>query len=44
MDCAPHRQSTALEVTAHDRPGLLDPVALAVQQCRIRLVTAKVAT
>ena len=41
---APNRLSTAMEVTAHDRPGLLYQVALALQHCRIRLVTAKVAT
>jgi [protein-PII] uridylyltransferase len=33
-----------MEVVAQDRPGLLYQVALALQHCRARLVTAKVAT
>jgi [protein-PII] uridylyltransferase len=37
-------QQTILEVTAQDRPGLLYQVALALQHCKARLVTAKVAT
>jgi len=37
-------QQTIMEVTAQDRPGLLYQVALALQQCQARLVTAKVAT
>ena len=37
-------QTTILEVTAQDRPGLLYQVALALQHCQARLVTAKVAT
>lgn len=37
-------QQTILEVTAQDRPGLLYQVALALQHCQARLVTAKVAT
>ncbi len=35
---------TAMEVVAQDRPGLLHQVALALRTCRVRLVTAKVAT
>jgi [protein-PII] uridylyltransferase len=35
---------TIMEVTAQDQPGLLYQVALALQHCRIRLVTAKVST
>jgi len=35
---------TIMEVTAQDRPGLLHQVALALQHCQARLVTAKVAT
>ncbi len=41
---APGGQSTIMEVVAQDRPGLLHQVALALQHCRVRLVTAKVAT
>ncbi len=37
-------QQTILEVTAQDRPGLLYQVALALQHCQARLVTAKIAT
>ncbi len=37
-------QQTVMEVTAQDRPGLLYQVALALQHCQARLVTAKVAT
>jgi [protein-PII] uridylyltransferase len=37
-------QQTILEVRAQDRPGLLYQIAIALQHCRIRLVTAKVAT
>ena len=37
-------QTTILEVTAQDRPGLLYQVGLALQHCQARLVTAKVAT
>jgi len=33
-----------MEVTAQDRPGLLYQVALALKQCRVNLMTAKVAT
>jgi len=40
---ANHAQ-TVLEVHAQDRPGLLHQVALALQSCHARLVTAKVAT
>lgn len=36
--------STIMEVTAQDRPGLLHRIALALQACGVRLVTAKVAT
>jgi [protein-PII] uridylyltransferase len=35
---------TIMEVTAQDRPGLLHQVALALQHCQARLVTAKIAT
>jgi [protein-PII] uridylyltransferase len=35
---------TIMEVRAQDRPGLLHQVALALQHCQTRLVTAKVAT
>jgi [protein-PII] uridylyltransferase len=37
-------QQTVMEVRAQDRPGLLYQVALALQHCQARLVTAKVAT
>jgi len=37
-------RSTMLEVTAQDRPGLLYQVALALQHCAVRLLTAKIAT
>jgi len=37
-------RQTVLEVRAQDRPGLLYQVALALQQCQVRLVTAKIAT
>jgi [protein-PII] uridylyltransferase len=33
-----------MEVMAQDRPGLLHQVALALQHCQARLVTAKIAT
>jgi len=35
---------TIMEVRAQDRPGLLHQVALALQHCQTRLVTAKIAT
>jgi [protein-PII] uridylyltransferase len=35
---------TIVEVRAQDRPGLLHQVAMALQHCQTRLVTAKVAT
>ncbi len=38
------RGMTTMEVVAQDRPGLLHQVALALRACRVRLVTAKVAT
>jgi len=41
---SPKGQLTIMEVTAQDRPGLLYQVALALKQCRVNLVTAKVAT
>ena len=41
---SPNRLSTVMEVVAQDRPGLLYQVALALQHCHLRLVTAKVAT
>ena len=37
-------QLTIMEVTAQDRPGLLYRVALALKECRVNLVAAKVAT
>ncbi|MFQ5994222.1 MAG: [protein-PII] uridylyltransferase [Acidiferrobacterales bacterium] len=37
-------QQTIMEVVAQDRPGLLYQVALALQSCRVNLVTAKVST
>ncbi len=41
---SPKGQITIMEVTAQDRPGLLYQVALALKQCRVNLVAAKVAT
>ncbi len=41
---SPGGQVTLMEVTAQDRPGLLYQVALALAQCKVRLVAAKVAT
>jgi len=41
---SPKGQLTTMEVVAQDRPGLLYQVALALKQCRVNLVTAKVAT
>jgi [protein-PII] uridylyltransferase len=41
---APNKPLTLMEVTAQDRPGLLYQVALALQHCRVNLVTAKVST
>jgi [protein-PII] uridylyltransferase len=41
---SPKGQVTFMEVTAQDRPGLLYQVALALKQCRVNLVAAKVAT
>ncbi len=41
---SPKGQLTLMEVTAQDRPGLLYQVALALKQCRVNLVAAKVAT
>jgi len=35
---------TIMEVRAQDRPGLLHQVALALQHCQARLMTAKIAT
>ncbi len=37
-------QQTIMEVIAQDRPGLLYQVALALQHCRVNLVTAKIST
>ncbi len=36
--------TTVMEVVAQDRPGLLHQVALALRACRVRLLTAKIAT
>jgi len=41
---SPGGQLSLMEVVAQDRPGLLYQVALALQRCKVRLVTAKVAT
>lgn len=41
---APKGQLTIMEVTAQDRMGLLYQVALALKQCRVNLMAAKVAT
>ena len=41
---SPKAQLSLMEVTAQDRPGLLYQVALALKQCRVNLMTAKVAT
>lgn len=41
---SPKGQLTIMEVTAQDRPGLLYQVALALKQCRVNLMAAKVAT
>ena len=41
---SPNGQTTVMEVIAQDRPGLLYQVALALAACKVRLVTAKVAT
>ena len=35
---------TIMEVVAQDRPGLLYEVALALQHCKVNLVTAKIST
>ncbi|MFQ5936207.1 MAG: [protein-PII] uridylyltransferase [Acidiferrobacterales bacterium] len=37
-------QQTIMEVVAQDRPGLLYQVALALQHCKVNLVTAKIST
>lgn len=41
---ASNGQTTVMEVTAQDRPGLLYQVALALTACKVRVVTAKIAT
>ncbi|MHB8729061.1 MAG: [protein-PII] uridylyltransferase [Sulfuricaulis sp.] len=41
---SPKGQLSIMEVTAQDRPGLLYQVALALKQCHVNLVAAKVAT
>jgi [protein-PII] uridylyltransferase len=41
---SPHANTTVMEVTAQDRPGLLYQVALALAACNVRLITAKIAT
>ena len=41
---SPKGQLTIMEVTAQDRLGLLYQVALALKQCRVNLMAAKVAT
>jgi [protein-PII] uridylyltransferase len=44
FSAAPNGQTTVMEVIAQDRPGLLYQVALALAACKVRLVTAKIAT
>jgi [protein-PII] uridylyltransferase len=44
FDVAPNGLTSVMEVTAQDRPGLLYQVALALAACKVRLVTAKIAT
>lgn len=44
FNVATNGQTTVMEVTAQDRPGLLYQVALALAACNVRLLTAKVAT
>jgi len=41
---APGAEATTIEVIAQDRPGLLHRVALALNECKVRLLTAKIAT
>jgi [protein-PII] uridylyltransferase len=41
---SPNGQTTVMEVVAQDRPGLLYQVGLALAACKVRLVTAKIAT
>ncbi|MDO8704191.1 MAG: hypothetical protein Q7J84_04520, partial [Sulfuricaulis sp.] len=41
---SPKGQLTTMEVTAQDRPGLLYQIALALKQCQVNLMAAKVAT
>ncbi len=40
----PNAQHTMMEVVAKDQPGLLHQVALCLLKCKVRLVTAKIAT
>ena len=40
----PSRSRTTMEVVAQDRPGLLYLVALALLECKVKLVTAKIST
>jgi len=44
FNTAPNGQTTVMEVTAQDRPGLLYQVALAFAACKVKLLTAKIAT
>lgn len=44
FDVAPSGNTTVMDITAQDRPGLLYQVALALAACNVRLVTAKIAT
>lgn len=39
-----HGSNTAMEVIAQDQPGLLHRVARCLLSCKVRLVTAKIAT
>jgi [protein-PII] uridylyltransferase len=38
------REHTVMEVVANDRPGLLYNVALALHECKVKLISAKVST
>ncbi|NIQ08655.1 MAG: hypothetical protein GWO23_02775, partial [Gammaproteobacteria bacterium] len=40
----PNHDYTVMKVTAYDRPGLLSLVSTAMNQCKVRLHNAKVAT
>ncbi len=44
LNDADNAQHTIMEVVAKDQPGLLHQVALCLLECKVRLVTAKIAT